>query len=355
MRIEKLQFWKQDLGLIKPYKIAGQYTDVSENAFFRIDLASGEMGIGSASPSVRVCGEDMPDTLAALENAASRLDGRRITCFHDVRQELLEHLSETPSAATAVDTALFDAFCKTLDVSILDFLGKRVEPLETSVTIGIKEEDEVKQDVEEYFGNGFRILKVKIGIDVEHDISIVRKISEWGKGQVRIRVDGNEGYTPNDLRRFLSGTQDVQLQFVEQPFKAPGLDAMAGLTDREREYCMADEDLKSRKTAIELATSESTYGLWNIKLMKSGGITNGKWIADLASTYGIPLMWGCMDESRASITAALLTAYASPTTRYLDLDGSFDLARDIVEGGFEVHDGVMIPTGGPGLGVKLAI
>ena len=61
----------------------------------------------------------------------------------------------------------------------------------------------------------------KIGIDVDHDISIVRKISKWGKGQVRIRVDGNEGYSPNDLRRFLSGTHDVQLEFVEQPFKAP--------------------------------------------------------------------------------------------------------------------------------------
>jgi L-alanine-DL-glutamate epimerase-like enolase superfamily enzyme len=297
----------------------------------------------------------MQDTLAALEQAASRLDGRKITCFHSVRYELLELLHETPSAATAVDVALYDAFCKTLDVSVLDFLGKKIEPLETSVTIGIKEEDEVRKDVEEYFREGFRILKVKIGIDVDHDISIVRKISKWGKGQVRIRVDGNEGYSPNDLRRFLSGTHDVQLEFVEQPFKAPAQAALSELTEKERSFCMADEDLKSRKTAIGLVAMTKPYGLWNIKLMKSGGITNGKWIADLAGMYGIPLMWGCMDESRTSITAALHTAYASASTRYLDLDGSFDLARDIVQGGFEVQDGVMIPTGGPGLGIELLV
>ena len=48
-------------------------------------------------------------------------------------------------------------------------------------------------------------------------------------------------------------------------------------------------------------------------------------------------MWGCMDESRISIAAALHAAFASPATRFLDLDGSLDLARDVVEGGFTLE------------------
>ena len=64
-------------------------------------------------------------------------------------------------------------------------------------------------------------------------------------------------------------------------------------------------------------------------------------------------MWGCMDESRISIAAALHAAFASPATRYLDLDGSLDLARDVVDGGFTLEAGVMSTTDVPGLGVRL--
>ena len=62
-------------------------------------------------------------------------------------------------------------------------------------------------------------------------------------------------------------------------------------------------------------------------------------------------MWGCMDESIISITAALHVAFASPQTRYIDLDGSFDLARDVVSGGFIFADGLMRTNELPGLGL----
>ncbi len=68
---------------------------------------------------------------------------------------------------------------------------------------------------------------------------------------------------------------------------------------------------------------------------------------------GIHLMWGCNDESVVSISAALHAALASPNTRYIDLDGSFDLARDIAQGGFVLRDGCLYDNGKPGLGVEL--
>ena len=67
----------------------------------------------------------------------------------------------------------------------------------------------------------------------------------------------------------------------------------------------------------------------------------------------VKLMWGCMDESRISIAAALHTAYACPATRYLDLDGSFDLSRDLASGGFVLRDGILHVPDAPGLGVRL--
>ena len=64
-------------------------------------------------------------------------------------------------------------------------------------------------------------------------------------------------------------------------------------------------------------------------------------------------MWGCNDESIVSIAAALHAAYSCPSTRYLDLDGSFDLARDPANGGFVVEDGCLRLLDKPGLGVDL--
>jgi L-alanine-DL-glutamate epimerase-like enolase superfamily enzyme len=65
-------------------------------------------------------------------------------------------------------------------------------------------------------------------------------------------------------------------------------------------------------------------------------------------------MWGCMDESCIGISAALHAALASPATRYLDLDGSFDLANDLATGGFDLRDGHLHTLDTPGLGATLS-
>jgi len=114
----------------------------------------------------------------------------------------------------------------------------------------------------------------------------------------------------------------------------------------------ADESLHNETDALALAHTPP-FGIYNIKLMKCGGITSGMAIADLADWAGLKCMWGCVDESVISIAAALHAAYASPATRYLDLDGSFDLARDMATGGFRLRDGCMDLVDAPGLGVQL--
>jgi len=86
--------------------------------------------------------------------------------------------------------------------------------------------------------------------------------------------------------------------------------------------------------------------------MKCGGIRPGLEIADMAWHAGIDLMWGCMDESIVSIAGALHAALASKATKYLDLDGSLDLAKDLVSGGFILDNGWLSTTEQPGLGVK---
>jgi L-alanine-DL-glutamate epimerase-like enolase superfamily enzyme len=87
--------------------------------------------------------------------------------------------------------------------------------------------------------------------------------------------------------------------------------------------------------------------------MKCGGVSQGLKIADIALQGSVDLFWGCNDESAVSITAALHAAFACINTKYIDLDGSLDLGKDVVTGGFILKDGYMSCSEKPGLGLEL--
>ena len=118
-------------------------------------------------------------------------------------------------------------------------------------------------------------------------------------------------------------------------------------------YIALDESVQTPADAVRLAAPPSACGIFVIKVMKSGGIGPALRIAGIAESTRVRVMWGCNDESRLSITAALHAAYSTPATRYLDLDGSFDLARDPAEGGFVVENGELRLVDDNGLGVRL--
>jgi L-alanine-DL-glutamate epimerase-like enolase superfamily enzyme len=127
---------------------------------------------------------------------------------------------------------------------------------------------------------------------------------------------------------------------------------MKNLPEEIRIKIAADESLITPKDALELVKPPYAAGIFNIKLMKCGGVSQALKIADIASYEGVDLFWGCNDEGIVSITAALHTAFSCNNTKYIDLDGSLDLGNDVVKDGFILKDGVMYCSEKPGLGVE---
>jgi L-alanine-DL-glutamate epimerase-like enolase superfamily enzyme len=121
----------------------------------------------------------------------------------------------------------------------------------------------------------------------------------------------------------------------------------------DRKLLAADESLKDPQAALQFASHEKPFGIYNIKLMKCGGLVGALGIANIAHNANIDLFWGCNDESKLSITAALHLAYACPNTKFIDLDGSLDLAEDLVAGGFEIVHGEMKINHQPGFGFTM--
>ena len=222
----------------------------------------------------------------------------------------------------------------------------------TSNTIGIKNVADTLKEAEEYGKLGFKALKVKIGKDLEEDIERLVKLREKFGQKFFIRIDANQGYTSAKTIEFYKRTKQLNVELIEQPLPAKSVAEMRQLPDEVRAVIAADESLLSAKDALELIKPPRAVGIFNIKLMKCGGISQGLKIADIGLHESIDLFWGCNDESIVSITAALHAAFACSNTKYIDLDGSLDLARDIVKGGFILKDGMMHCSDKPGLGLE---
>ncbi len=352
LRIERIETWPVAVPLTRPYTIAFKTFDAVEMLAVRLVTNDRVVGLGSASPEPAVTGE----TFAACAEALARsewLRGEMLDHPNALCHSLHARLRTAPAACAALDMAIWDAWGKHLGRPLVELFGRALDALPTSITIGIKNVEETLLESEEYVGRGFRVLKVKLGHSLDEDLERLTRLRErWG-GEVTLRVDANQGYTAADLRRFLDESAVLDLELTEQPLPTAAIDELRELPPGRRRFLAADESLHDEADALRLASEPRPCGIYNIKLMKCGGIRPGLGIARIAEAAKIELMWGCMDESVISLSAALHAAYASPNTRYLDLDGHLDLARDYARGGFTLEGGVLRTLDLPGLGVEL--
>ena len=353
MKIKQIRVRQENLELTRPYAIAYKSVDSVSNCIVELETDTGLVGWGAANPSKAVVGVDVDDTVAALsEEAVDWLVGSDVREIHRLCAEGQRRLVGQPGAAAALDMALYDLLAQYLDVPLVSYLGQHYQSLPTSITIGIKGVDETVAEGQEYAGRGFTFIKVKLGKSPEEDRERLVKLREVLGKEITIRVDANQGYSFLQLEDFYYQTLALNLELIEQPLAVALAEEYRKLPGEIKECIALDESLVNPSDAWQLASRPSAGKIFNIKLMKCGGLTPAREITTIAKNAGINLMWGCNDESIISISAALHLALATPHTKYLDLDGSLDLARDVVSGGFVLQDGRLSVTDAPGLGVK---
>src|ERR1041384_1087603 len=253
MKITSIKTWKADLVNTKPYTIAFKTVDEVINAFVEMTLENGATGIGAGCPSEYVTREPLESTIATLqEENLQHLVGRDISEINQLIFETNQKFPKNPAVCAAVDIALHDAFTKFLDVPLVKYLGQKIQSLPTSNTIGIKNVEETLKEAQEYGERGFKVLKVKLGIDLEEDIERMAKLREkFGKKFV-IRIDANQGYTPEKTIEFYQKTKHLDIELIEQPLPAKDVASLKQLPDEIRKTIAADESLLSPKDALEL-------------------------------------------------------------------------------------------------------
>jgi L-alanine-DL-glutamate epimerase-like enolase superfamily enzyme len=161
------------------------------------------------------------------------------------------------------------------------------------------------------------LLKVKLGSpDDRARIAAVRRAAP----RSQLIVDANEGWTPDNLRENLAACADAGVTLVEQPLPADRDAALAAMA-RPLPVC-ADESVHA---GASLAALVGKYDAVNIKLDKTGGLTEALIMARQAEQSGFAVMVGCMVATSLAIAPAILVAQGA---RFVDLDGALLLARD---------------------------
>ena len=283
MKITTIRSYLKKMELTKPYTISyNTYSNVSL-AFLEIELENGMIGYGSGSPADEVVGETTEQTLTNLKtDFVEQFIGRDIRIFQQLIYETRLKFAHLPGTQATIDIALHDAFGKFMGISIASFYGRKIKYLPTSVTIGIKNLKDTLEEANGYKSLGFKVLKVKTGINVQEDIERVAKLNETFGNAFKIRVDANQGYSISELKTFIAATKNYNVELIEQPIKVNSEAELLNLSALERTFITGDESLKDTKSALQFAANDKPFGVYNIKLMKCGGIMCAKEIAVIA-------------------------------------------------------------------------
>lgn len=355
MKIVSIDTYKVAVPLIKPFKTALRTVEVADSIIVKMTCDNGIIGWGEAPPTHVITGDSLASIEAVIQQVMKPfLQGKSILNYEAIFHELQTILVGNTSAKAAVDMAIYDCLAQQCGLPLYQFLGGDKQEIETDFTVSVNGPDEMGEDAVRYIGQGFDVLKVKVGKDNPNtDIERISEIRKRVGNDLKIRLDANQGWKPKDAIRVIRKMEDMNLniELVEQPVKAHDVEGLKQVTDAVETLIMADESVFSPKQAFEVVKTRSA-DLINIKLMKAGGIYQAAIINQLAEISGMECMVGSMIETKLGISAAAHFAASKRNITRFDFDAPLMLAKDIVEGGISYNGRKITFSNQAGLGVS---
>lgn len=323
-----------ELPLVHPFTIARGTENVAHTAVFRLGW-NGLEGLGESVPIPRY-NESVESVIAYFGAHPPRGDDPYL--LDDLLSEDIP-----PAARCGLDIALHDLIGKDCGKPLYRLLGLDPEKTPvTSFTIGISDPQTTLQKVAEI--GEHPVMKVKLGVgSVKQEVETIELIRSKYTGT--IRIDANEGWTPEQAVEVLRELERFDIEFCEQPIKAGHPEQLRYVKEHAKIPIVTDEDSLN---AQDLPRLRGCVDGINVKLVKCGGIRAAVKMIHTARALGLKIMLGCMVESQISATAA---AQISPLVDWADIDGPF-LTKDDPFSGITYRNGKIVLADAPGLGVR---
>ena len=315
--------------------------DVMRSIIVRVVLEDGSEGLGESPTSAAFPHETIPAMRSLLAGWARDLKG--ITARDGMERVL--SLRRTyrghAMAISGLETALFRAYLKEEGLAEHAYWGGKSKELETDITIPfIPGHPNLQGWINYAVRMGFKIFKVKVSGDVAQDkkflAALHRELSERVSGLV-VRLDGNQGYTKKTFFQMADHIEKAgyRIELFEQPLGKDDYRGLAEITRHASMPIILDETVVTADQAKNAAEKHLGHGI-NIKIAKSG-IQASQDILRIAGESGMKLMMGCMTETMAGLSAAVLLAAGSGRFHYIDLDGVYFLRHRNRYGPIEIR------------------
>jgi len=232
-------------------------------------------------------------------------------------RQQIQHLLSAGAARNALDCALWDVEAKASGKRVWELANiPIVRAVETSFTISLNTPAAMATAAKANANTP--ILKLKLGGD-NLDLPRVEAVHEAARA-ARLLIDANESWSPSHYRNIVPALNGLGVELIEQPFPA-NADEVLETLDHPVPVC-ADE---SCHTSADLRRLTNRYEVLNVKLDKTGGLTEALLLSERARESGFKLLIGCMVCTSLGIAPARLLASAAD---YVDLDGPLLLAGD---------------------------
>lgn len=355
MKITDIKAEKLQLKLNKPIKVSLGVIEQYDTIIVKITTDEGISGVGESSPIEFVTGESVDTVVLVIKAMAKQLIGMDPLNIEAIHHVMDRYITNNTAAKAGIDIALFDIKGKVMNAPLYKVLGGFSNQVETDITLSIDEPEKMAQAAKEKADRGFKIIKVKAGIDPDKDVEAIRLIREAVDSNIKLRMDANQGWTVADAVMVMNAVEKYGVQAVEQPRPYWDIDGTAHIRSKVNIKVMVDESVFSPIDAIKVIKKEAA-DIINIKLMKSGGIYKAEQINAIAQASGLTCMVGCMLESRIGIAAGAHFVASKKNILDADLDGFMHCQEcKGIEGGFAIEGGTMTLSDKPGIGVDVNI
>jgi L-alanine-DL-glutamate epimerase-like enolase superfamily enzyme len=280
---------------------------------------SGISAQGECTPYPRY-GESVESVITAISQTANELQalfnqgGINIASLREKLQTLLPG----GAARNALDCAMWNLQAKLAGKQHAQELFELPTSIVTAMTVSINTPKAMASQTRSYIEQGAELLKVKL--DGEQVIERVRAVRE-AAGEAMIVLDANEAWQDLDLDATFAALEPLNIAMIEQPLPSSDDDKLKDIS-HPIPLC-ADESCHTRQQLHELV---GKYEMVNIKLDKTGGLTEALLLAEEAKRLGFTLMSGCMLGTSLAMRAALPIAAQS---KVVDLDGPVLLGQDV--------------------------
>jgi len=295
------------------WPIAGRFT-ISRGSKTQADvvlvtLREGDHeGRGECVPYARY-GETVKDVVSALRFMEMQIaDG--------LTREELQRVMPRGAARNALDCAMWDLEAKQAGKPVWELAGlAEPKPVITAYTLSLGEPDAMEEAARQAADRPLLKLKLGGGSDIAR-VEAVRR----GAPHARLIVDANEGWSPDDVLPLAQELAALGVALIEQPLPAGKDEALRGI-DCPIPLC-ADESAHGLEGMLRLV---GLYQYVNVKLDKTGGLTEALCVMRCARRRNLGIMVGCMVATSLAMAPAALIAQGA---EFVDLDGPLLLARD---------------------------